>query len=175
MKMKTMKNVIYTIAIIIGITSVLLSSSCANPPKTPDGQGGVRTITVDNTTSVSLTVTQVKPDRVELIYFHTKEPCHCMAVVKENLVYAVETNFGKEIVTGKVKLTTIVSDDPANAELVKKYDAMLFTLFIKEIRGNNEKVYPVSDIWNMTGDDNKDKLINFIRIKVNSVLEGKSS
>jgi len=165
-----MKKVIYTVAIIISITSVSLLASCGNPPKTLDGQDDTHTITVDNTSAV----TQVKPDRVELIYFHTKEPCHCMAVVKDNLAYAVDTNFKKEVADGMVKLITIVSDDPANVELVKKYDAMLFTLFIKEIRGSNEKIYPVSDIWNMTGDDNREKLINFIRIKVNSVLEGKS-
>jgi hypothetical protein len=170
-----MNNVIYAIAIIISITSVSLMAACGNQPKVLDGQGDTRTITVDNSTSITLTVSQAKPDKIELIYFHTKNPCHCMAVVKENLVYAVETNFAKEIVTGKVKLITIVSDDPANAELVKQYDAMLFTLFIKEIRGSNEKIYPVSDIWNLTGDDNRDKLINFIRLKINSVLEGKSS
>jgi hypothetical protein len=58
---------------------------------------------------------------------------------------------------------------------VQKYNAMLFTLFIKETRGNTERIYPVSDIWNMTGDDNRDNLINFIKLKLTDILEGKSS
>ncbi|MBN1376288.1 MAG: hypothetical protein JXA01_09045 [Dehalococcoidia bacterium] len=109
-------------------------------------------------------------DRVELVYFHTEEACHCMSVVEENIKYAVDTYFKEEVTGGKVKLTAIVSDDPGNAALVKEYDAMLFTLFIKEVRGNNEKVYPVSEIWNMTGDDNRDKLVQFIRNKIVEIL-----
>jgi succinylarginine dihydrolase len=116
-----------------------------------------------------------KPDSVELVYFHAKVACHCMSVVEDNIRYAVDTYFKNEVSNGKVKLTTVISDDPANAELVKRYDAMLFVLFIKETRGNNERIYPVSAIWNMTGDDNRDKLVNFIRITVTDILEGKDS
>lgn len=98
-----------------------------------------------------------------------------MTVVKDNLKYALEKNFSKEIADGRVKLITIVSDDPANAELLKAYDAMLFSLYIKEIRPENERISLISEIWNMTGDDNREKLANFIRIKVSSALEAVSS
>ena len=116
-----------------------------------------------------------KADSVELVYFHAKVACHCMAVVEENIKYAVGTNLQDKVASGRLKFTSIVSDDPANVEMVKKYDAMLFTLFIKEIRGNDEKFYPVSAIWNMTGDDNRDKLVNFITVAVNDILDGKNS
>jgi hypothetical protein len=164
----SMKNVIYTI---VGMILVSIAFGCA-PAQSPVAKGDVPISIVDND---SVSKLAGKPDRVELVYFHTKNPCHCMAVVKENLTYAVDTYFKNEVASGKVKLITIVSDDPANATLVTKYDAMLFTLFIKEIRGSQENIYPVSDIWNLTGDDNRDKLINFIRLKVNNVLEGKGS
>lgn len=116
-----------------------------------------------------------KVDSVELVYFHTKVPCHCMAVVEENIKYAVDTNLQDKVANGRLKFTSVISDDPANAELVKKYDAMLFTLFIKEIRGTDERTYPVSAIWNMTGDDNRDKLVDFITNAVNDILDGKNS
>ncbi len=115
-----------------------------------------------------------KPDRVELIYFHKQFPCHCMAVVGDNIKYAVDTNFKDEITNGKLKLTMIVSDDPANARLVKQYNAMLFVLFVKEVRGDKERIYPVDNIWEMTGDDNRDKLVEFMKTTVTSILEGKS-
>lgn len=150
-------------------TGVLLFTSlfvtgCGNTPVASEKIG------VDNVTAAAS-----KPDSVELVYFHTKVACHCMAVVEDNIRYAVDTYFKNEVSIGKVKLTTVVSDDPANAELVKRYDAMLFVLFIKETRGNNERIYPVSAIWNMTGDDNRDILVNFVRITVTDILEGKDS
>jgi hypothetical protein len=50
---------------------------------------------------------------------------------------------------------------------------MVFSLFIREVRGDNERVYPVSEIWEMTGDSNKDRLVDFIRVTLVNVLEGK--
>ena len=135
------------------------------------------TLLVDNSTSVSLTVTPlpVKPDKVELIYFHTKAPCHCMALVGDSIKYVVDTYFKDEQADGKLTLTMIVSDDPANVDLVKKYDTLAFALFVTETRGSIERTYTVDDIWLMTGDNNKDKLVNFIRTKLTDILEGKSS
>ncbi|MDD5311957.1 MAG: hypothetical protein PHO26_02840 [Dehalococcoidia bacterium] len=169
-----MRN-ISTAIIIYGIIALVITAACENPRQTPAVPES-KYIIVENATSVTLTLSEVtsKPDKVELIYFHTKNPCHCMAVVGDNIRYAVENNFRDELASGKVKLTVIISDDPANASVVEKYNAMLFTLFIKEIRGNTERIYPVSDIWNMTGDDNRDKLINFIKLKLTDILEGKS-
>ena len=169
------------IFLVLAGISVVLLAGCAGTAGVPANQGAIiytqpGSIFVDNATSLTLTVSPLpaKPDKVELLYFHTANPCHCMAVVGDNIKYAIDTYFASEVSGGRVKLTMIVSDDPANADLMKKYDAMLFTLFIKETRGSDEKIYPVSDIWNMTGDENREKLVNFIRYKVNAVLEGKS-
>ena len=96
-----------------------------------------------------------------------------MAVVGDNIKYAVDTYFKDEVAGGKVTLTMIVSDDPANAGMLKKYDAMVFSLFIREVRGDSERVYPVSEIWEMTGDANKERLVDFIRVTLGNVLEGK--
>jgi hypothetical protein len=98
-----------------------------------------------------------------------------MSTVQDNIQYAIDTYFTNETATGTVKLTMIVSDDPANAEIVKRYDAMPFVLFIKETRGKKARTYPVRDIWNMTGDDIRGKLINFIRVTVTDILDGKNT
>jgi hypothetical protein len=97
-----------------------------------------------------------------------------MAVVGDNIKYAVENNFKDELASGRVKLTMIVSDNPANVKLVKQYDAMLFTLFVKEVRGEKERIYPVNKIWEMTGDENRDALINFTTKTLKNILEGRS-
>ena len=114
------------------------------------------------------------PDKVELVYFHSKNPCPCMAAVGNNIKYAVDTYFKSETANGKIKLTMIVYDDPANAGLVKQYDAMRFALFIREIRGSKERLYPVDSIWEMMGDDTGIKLVQFIKSTITGLLEGKS-
>ena len=157
---------------------IVMAMACGGPAAAPENKGGADAgngpmhILVENT-SISLPIKPLRPDRVELIYFHTENPCHCMAVVGDNIKYTVDTYFKDEVDAGRVKLTMIVSDDPANRELMKKYDAMVFSLFIREVRGDSERVYPVGEIWEMTGDSNRDRLVDFIRVKLGQVLEGK--
>ena len=167
---------IIIVLILIGIV-VPVMAACAAPAQPPVRQDDFTTIIIDNATSVTLTISPlpVKPDRVELVYLYPRDLCPCMAAVKDNLAYSVETNFAREIAAGRLKLITAVSDDPANTELIKQYDATLFGLFIKEIRGSEEKVYQLSDFLNMTGADNREKLINYIRNKISRVLEGQDS
>ncbi|MCX5997777.1 MAG: hypothetical protein NTV42_09295 [Chloroflexi bacterium] len=154
--------------------AVACSGSVAAPVREGNAaaENGTTVILVENT-SISLSIKQLKPDRVELIYFHTKNPCYCMAVVGDSIEYAVDTYFKNEVAGGQVALSMIVSDDPANAGTVKKYDAMAFSLFIREVRGDSERVYPVSEIWEMTGDANKDRLVDFIRVTLGNALDGK--
>ena len=166
------------ISAMAGLLALIVSAvACSGPAAAPASRGntaGYETdgILVENT-SVSLSIRQLKPDRVELIYFHTQNPCHCMAVVGDNIKYAIDTYFKDEVAGGRVALTTVVADDPANAALLKKYDAMVFSLFIREVRGDSERVYPIGEIWEMTGDANKDRLVSFIRVMLGNVLEGK--
>jgi hypothetical protein len=164
------------------MTAVLPSAGCSVQPAAPAARSDVpvtdtATLLVENSTSASLSVTAlpVKPDKVELVYFHTKVPCHCMALVGDSIQYVVDTYFKDQQADGRLKLTTIVSDDPANVDLVKKYDTLVFALWVTERRGSIEKTYTVDDIWLMTGDNNKDKLVNFLRTKLTDILEGKSS
>lgn len=161
---------IYLFTAIFGM--LLFISACSNAQTAKN---------VSNDTAKAVYVAPVNADtvlpgdRVELVYFHTKESCHCMSVVKDNLKYALEKNFSRELASGRIKFTTIVSDDPANAQLLQAYDAMLFSLYIKEIREEGEKVELVNEIWNMTGDENKEKLAEFIRFKLSPMLTKGSS
>jgi len=159
--------IIYTV-----IAAGCFGQAPADEGNRPAG-GGTIVILVENT-SISLPIKQLKPDRVELIYFHTKSPCHCMAVMGDNIQYAVDTYFSEAVADGRLKLTAVISDDPGNAEMVKQYNAMPFTLFIREVWGSEERLYPVSKIWEMTGDADRDRLVEFVRSTLNDVMEGKS-
>ena len=159
-----MKTIIWLMTTCLVVLSTVLTGGCAGAP--PESQNAK----VDSNVPAG-----TKPDSVELVYFHTKVACHCMSSVQDSIQYAVDTYFANEEASGKVKLTMIVSDDPANANMVKRYDAMPFVLFITETYGKKARTYPVGDIWNMTGDDNRDSLINFIRTTVTEILDGKNS
>jgi len=163
------------------LVAILPLAGCNAPPASALVKSDVpvtdtSTLLVDNSTSVSLSLTPLpaKPDKVELVYFHTKAPCHCMALVGDSIVYVVDTYFKDEQANGKLTFTSVVSDDPANIDLVKKYDTLVFALFVTERRGSMEKTYTLDDIWLMTGDENKDKLVNYIRAKLTDILAGTS-
>src|SRR4030043_65851 len=151
------------------ILAVGLLCACSNPapPVTPP----------DNP-SESPNVSQVPnepsnaPDRIDVVYFHRKDPCHCMAVVGDYINETVFLNFVDESASGKLTLKMIVSDDKANADMVKKYKANLFQLFITEVRGETEKTYSVDEIWGLTGDP--DKLKEFVKTTIEKSLKGET-
>jgi hypothetical protein len=154
---------------LLTILAVGLVCSCANP--TPS------TLPLDDP-SEQPNVSQVPnepsnaPDRVDVVYFHQKNPCHCMAVVGDYIQETVFLNFGAESASGKLTFKMIVSDDKANADMVKKYNTNLFQLFITEVRGEIEKTYPVDEIWGLTGDP--DKLKEFVKTTIEKSLKGET-
>jgi hypothetical protein len=160
------------IAVVLGVALLATLPACSTPSSAADTTCPPPPKSTGAAPSAAVPVGS-KPDSVELVYFHKQNPCHCMAVVGDNIRYAVDTYFKEETGSGRLKLTMVVSDDPANAGVVKQYNAMLFALFVREIRGGQDRVYPVDSIWEMTGDDNREKLVQFIKTTVTAVLEGK--
>jgi hypothetical protein len=163
----TFKAKVYLPLLLILIVGLL--SACSNP---------TLPATTPNNHSESPNIPQTTngpantPDRVDVVYFHRKNPCHCMAVVGDYIHGTVFLNFGSELASGKLTFRTIVSDDKANADMVKKYKANLFQLFITEVRSDTEKTYPVDEIWGLTGDP--DKLKEFVKTTIEKSLKGET-
>ena len=112
------------------------------------------------------------PDRVDVVYFHRSKPCHCMAVVGDNIKYTVETYFKDELASGKLTFKMLTSNDKANAEMVKKYNSPPFGLFISVVRGKTESIYHVAGIWDLMADDQK--LIEFVKSTIEKSLKGEA-
>ena len=110
------------------------------------------------------------PDRVDVVYFYRSNPCQCMAVVGDNIKYAVETYFNDELASGKLTFKMLTSDGKANAEVVKKYNSLPFDLFINKVRGKTESIYHVDGIWELMADDQK--LIEFVKSSIEKNLKG---
>ena len=149
------------------ILAIGLLCACANPappaipPDNPSESPGVSQVTNEPSNT---------PDRVDVVYFHQMNPCHCMAVVGDYINQTVLSNFVDELASGKLTFKMIVSDDKANADMVKKYNTNLFQLFITEVRGKTEKTYSVDEIWGLTGDP--DKLKEFVKTTIEKSLKG---
>jgi hypothetical protein len=142
------------------ILAVGLLWTCANPappvtppPPTPPSDNPSESPNI----SPSPNEPSNAPDRVDVVYFHRADACHCMQVIEENIHNTVLLNFQKELDSGKLTFTSITSDDRANAAMVRKYNTGLFGLFITIVKGKTEKIVPVEEIWSMTGDEVKYK------------------
>jgi len=112
------------------------------------------------------------PDRVDVVYLYRSNPCHCMAVVGDNIKYAVEAYFQGELSSGKLTFRMLTSDDKANTDLVKKYNSPPFGLFISIVKGKAESIYPVDGIWGLMGKDNE--LKEFVKTAVEKSLRGET-
>lgn len=110
------------------------------------------------------------PDRLEIVYFHRANPCHCMAVVEGYIRQVIYLDFASEEANGKIVYKSVISDDPANKELVAKYRAYLFQLFFTEYRGKQERIYPVDQIWALR--DDPERLRSFLRELITKSLNG---
>ena len=95
------------------------------------------------------------PDRVDVVYFQSGNPCACMAAIGENIHTVVLKDFQNEMATGKLTFKMLASDDNANSAMVKKYNAPPFGLFLTIVKGETERIVPVAEIWGMTGDEAK--------------------
>jgi hypothetical protein len=112
------------------------------------------------------------PDRVDVVYFHSGNQCHCMQVVEDNIQMTVLKNFPEELTCKKLTFTSLASDDGANAEVVRKYNTGPFGLFITIVKGQTEKIVPVEEIWAMTGDEAK--FNEFVRSAIEKSLKVQS-
>ena len=157
----SLKAKIYLPLFVILVTGLLCACANPTPPDNPSESPNVSQVPTEPSNA---------PDRVDVVYFHRENPCHCMAVVGDYIHETVFLNFGGELASGKLTFRMIASDNKANAEIVKKYKAYLFQLFITEVRGKTEKTYSVDEIWGLTGDP--DKLKEFVKTTIEKSLKG---
>lgn len=103
-------------------------------------------------------------DGIDVIYFETSNPCSCMAAVGDAVEQAVLTHFQRELQSGELRFYFLVSNAPANMDVVKEFDSQSFDLFIVEYQDGQGAVEPLYDLWSLTGDD--EAIIDFVRTSV---------
>ena len=108
----------------------------------------------DNTEASAATATAAQvTSRVDLVYFHTANPCGCMAEIGDVIDSALQTHFADEMDRKTVRFFTVVSDDPANENLVRMYGSQQFDLFLVTYEGGKARSTQVYEIWALLGDN----------------------
>ncbi|MBC8273522.1 MAG: hypothetical protein H8E40_00920 [Chloroflexi bacterium] len=139
----------YCLLLIISIIVVLCAcrpAPAANPPEKPLGQ----------------------PDRVDVVYFSRGKPCHCIAVVGDQVYATVWLNFQRELSSGKLTFEIVDLDDPKNVSISRKYNASTFSLFINGVRGDHERIIAVPEIWSTPSD----AIRELVKRKIEQSLNG---
>jgi len=110
------------------------------------------------------------PDRVDVVYFHVGEACHCMDSMGDCIQSTVFLNFQDEQASGKLTFQRLKLDDMNNANIAAKYKATPFSLFINMVRGDTEHVIAVPEIWPIRYES--DALEELVKSKIRQSLEG---
>jgi len=110
------------------------------------------------------------PDRVDLVYFHLGEACHCMDPMGDCIHSTIFLTFNEELGSGKLTFQRLKLDDTNNANIAAKYNATPFSLFINIVRGNTEHIIAVPEIWPIRYEC--DALEELVKSKIRQSLEG---
>jgi hypothetical protein len=111
------------------------------------------------------------PDRVDVVYFHIGEACHCMDSMGDCIQSTVFLNFQDELASGKLTFQRLKLDDTNNANIAAKYNATPVSLFINIMRGNTEHIIAVPEIWPIRYES--DALEELVKSKIRQSLDGK--
>lgn len=113
-----------------------------------------------------------KPPRVDLVYFHTANPCGCLGEVEGVIRTALQTAFPEEMAQKQVRLFSVISDDPASENLVRMYGSQQFDLFLVTYEGDKASATQVYEIWSLLGDNEAIALVVQSRVADNLMQSG---
>ena len=92
--------------------------------------------------SASIDVEQTQPqeqkDRVEVLYFHSKQRCATCMAIEKNAKEAVEAEFADELKNGTLVFRTIDISEPKNEAIAEKYEVTWSSLFISKWKAGKE-------------------------------------
>jgi hypothetical protein len=132
------------------------SSSTAQPASPPNNPAspGVTAAPSDNSSAAVQDDSTVLPDRVDVVYFHQAQRCPTCLCFEERVRYVVGTYFQNELDSGRMTFGVYDISDRNNDAIVNKYGAVGSQLFINTVRGGNDNIKDIQEIWswNCRGD-----------------------
>lgn len=92
-------------------------------------------------------------DRLEVYYFHRTQRCISCLTIGEYINKTMLEYFSGEIASGRIDYGEINIDLPENKDLAYKFQASGSSLFINAVRGENEDIQNVPEVWNWKSDE----------------------
>lgn len=140
--------------IVVGLAVWLILDYGASPPTPP---------TSNNSSGPA--------DRVDVVYFHFTQRCPKCLHAENMTRYTLETYFADELASGKVTFQSINMEDPANADIVAKYNNPSYLIVcINTVTDGTEHIKAVTDIW-YVGDE---EFVDILKNDVEQSLTGET-
>lgn len=127
---------------LIALLGLIFSSAC-----TP-----ILTAETTSTNNVS-DLWEGHANKIEVIYFHATQQCITCQCFEKHISSIMTDNFSKQINQGVITYKILNYQDPANNDLVAKYQVVTSSLCIDRIVNGTHKYLNIQDIWywNCTG------------------------
>ena len=132
--------------------------------------------------SATASVSQVQPindldqlppgqaKHVEVAYFHRTQRCASCIEAERLIRKTFDTYFTDQLESGEISLAVTDIQNPQNAALAEKYDALSSTLYLGIVKDGIEYTWLVGDIWFAMGDE--PRFMALLRDKINTAYGG---
>jgi len=111
---------------------------------------------------------QQTADKLEVYYFHGTKRCVSCLTIGEYINKTMMEYFSEEIADGRIDYMEVNIDFPENKDLARKFQASGSSLFINAIRGEDDDIQNVLEVWSLKSDENKFK--SFLKQKIDNLL-----
>ncbi len=114
---------------------------------------------------------------VEINYFYEADACFCLGLATEWVNTTMNTDYKAQQDAGKLVYKSWNSQDPANAGVVKQFNAPLVSFFITTVKDGAPSTHEVKGLWLYTDSSGKNevlksKFIGLLKSEVDKALAG---
>jgi len=109
-------------------------------------------------------------DRVDVVYFHRTERCSSCQWMGEQTLWTVQNYFAQELASGRVVFRDVDVQKPESASLTKQYNSYGSSLFLNYVKGGQNHIEQVADLYPFIGD--QPRFTGQLRAKIAIGLQG---
>ena len=174
--MKTKKFITFALLAFVAVSIGYLLLSNRQPQESPD-ISSVNTPAENELPNEAGTETgaavSVPEEKVVAQYFHGTTRCDTCRAIEALTREALGTGFSEELKTGRLELSAINVDEPANGHFVEDYQLTTRTVVIARFNNGKQGEWKRLDqVWQLVGD--REAFINYVQSETRSLLEQSS-
>lgn len=106
--------------------------------------------------------------RIDVIYFHANQRCITCLCFEKSINKVIDTYFSDELNSGKLTYQVLNLQQPENADITKKYQAVGSQLFVNVIIKGVDNIQDIQSIWNWKCANDP----HGFELKVKNVIQG---